>query len=203
MAKFGRMHKPLIRNPVEGVVNFFNPNFLEGFFAFDHSSGSKRPSSRDWRTMDEIPSAPTHRSATRYSPLSPLRSIAIFTRPSSVGSTCVQRTPRSSSTFAHAPSFFLFAASIESAISSTSSCRGIQYIFPTRLRSSSERFCRTIFSSSNASVGSAGTTRFANSVTSRPRFVRSISNASVNLCPRLVRLPKRRRDRRSWCFPLS
>ena len=120
MANPGSTRSPLIRNPVEGLVYCFNPKFREMWRALDedhdHWFVSKRPSSKDLRTFDEIPSAPTHKSATiKFSSivLSLVSSVSlfplvlvvpvvttIFTIPSSVGSMYSQRTPRRNSIMA-------------------------------------------------------------------------------------------------------
>ena len=90
IVNFELMRRPLTRKPVEGDTYFFTRKLLEGFLALDHFSGLNRPSSKDLRTFDEMPSAPTHKSARINSSFP----VAIFTRSSVVGSMYSHRTPR-------------------------------------------------------------------------------------------------------------
>ena len=117
IVKLGFNRNPLIRNPVEGVIYFRNPNCFDGFCAFVQQlfrfrfllEGSLSllstlllnfPSSNDCRTFDVIPSAPTHKSAIMKLLLllllltSSLSSMTTLTRSLlSVGSTFLQLTP--------------------------------------------------------------------------------------------------------------
>mmetsp|Transcript_19911 Transcript_19911/g.46714 ORF Transcript_19911/g.46714 Transcript_19911/m.46714 type:complete len:265 (-) Transcript_19911:55-849(-) len=190
MAKSPRTLRPLMTNPVEGLRRFRNRKPF-GSELIHREGSSNRPSSRDRRTREPAPSAPTTRSAVRISSISSSSSPSLLITATSIlrppppvdddddGEIREHRRPRRTR-------ILLFLLSASSANRSTRSLRGIQWVVP--ISGTSRRTAGSVPSYSIR--GSDGTSRRANPFCGvpRPSLDRSIPTASSRTNPLLLTL---------------